>query len=57
MNFGLLFRPESLWVGLHWSPKTRRFCLNIIPMFTIWVSMSDGITPNQGHDIFRTDSV
>lgn len=36
MKSGILFRPESFWMGLHYSKACKRYCLNIIPCFTIW---------------------
>jgi hypothetical protein len=55
-NVGLLLRKESWWIGIHWSPYNRRFCINIFPMLTLWIAFDDGKVPRQGFDIFRTDA-
>lgn len=47
MKKGILFRPGSVWVGVHWSSENRRFCINIIPCVTIWVTLKGGNAP--GH--------
>lgn len=55
IKYGLLFRAESWWIGIHWSPYNKRFCINLIPMVTLWIAKKDGITPEQGFDIYRND--
>lgn len=35
----LLFRPGSLWVGAHWSPNMRQWCINLVPCVTIRVRL------------------
>ncbi|UJM85293.1 hypothetical protein [Rhodanobacter denitrificans] len=45
MKKGLLFRPGSLWIGVHWSRHNRRFCINLIPCVTIWITLAGGNTP------------
>lgn len=57
MKFGLLFRAESWWIGVHYSSYNKRFCINPMPMFTIWIAAKDGRVPEQGFDIFRNDKV
>lgn len=42
---GLLFRPGSCWIGVHWSRYNRRFCINVVPFVTFWVTLPGGITP------------
>lgn len=53
MKYGILFRLSSLWIGVHYSPKNRRFCINLIPMVTLWITLKGGIEPELGHDIWR----
>ena len=36
-NVSLIFRLGSLWVGAHWSPGMRQWCINIIPCVTLRV--------------------
>lgn len=42
-RFGILFRKESFWIGLHYSKACKRFCLNLIPCITIWFIKKDGL--------------
>lgn len=44
-RIGLVFRPCSLWVGVHYSGNTRRFCINLIPCVTLWITRPGGDTP------------
>lgn len=44
-QFGLIFRLESLWVGIHWSKTNRRLCVNLIPCLTFYVTLAGGDTP------------
>ena len=46
MKIGLLIRKGSLWIGAHWSPYNRRWCINLLPCLTIWVVMSGGNVPD-----------
>lgn len=45
MKAGVLFRLGSAWVGVHWSAYNRRFCINLVPFVTLWVTLPGGITP------------
>jgi hypothetical protein len=45
MNWGIIIRPKSFWVGLHYSDYCRRFCLNIIPGVTLWWTREGGHAP------------
>lgn len=42
---GLLVRRGSLWVGVHYSPNTRRYCINPIPCVTLWITLPGGDIP------------
>lgn len=42
-------------MGAHWSPYNRRLCVNLVPFITVWVTARDGITPNKGTNIYRSD--
>lgn len=44
-QWGVLFRWSSLWVGAHWSPHNRRWCVNLLPCVTLWVALKGGKTP------------
>lgn len=36
IKWGIIVRRESFWIGCHYSNYNKRYCLNIIPCFTIW---------------------
>lgn len=42
---GILVRRGSLWIGAHWSPGNRRWCINLIPCVTFWITLPGGNTP------------
>ena len=45
MKCGMLFRWGSLWIGAHYSPQNRRWCINVVPWVTFWVALKGGRTP------------
>lgn len=45
MKAGILLRAGSAWVGVHYSPHNRRFCINLIPFVTIWITREGGTPP------------
>ena len=45
MKWGVKFQPGALWIGAHFSPYNRRWCINFIPMVTLWVCLRGGKTP------------
>lgn len=57
VKWGILFRLGSWWVGSHWSEHNRRLCVNLVPMFTLWITRQGGETPDVGYgfDIYRND--
>ena len=46
-RFGLLFNLPSLWVGVHYSQYNRRYCINLIPTITLWLSLPGGKVPEK----------
>ena len=38
-NITLLFRPGSLWIGTHWSPYNRQWCVNLLPCITVRIKL------------------
>lgn len=44
-SWGVLFRLSSLWIGVHYSPYNRRFCINLIPCVTLWITKAGGYRP------------
>lgn len=47
MKIGIVFQSGAWWLGVHYSDYNRRFCINIIPCYTIWISKPQGITPHK----------
>lgn len=45
-RLGLLFRLSSLWVGAHYSEYNRRWCINLLPCVTVWVTLKGGRVPS-----------
>lgn len=45
MKAGVLFRWGSVWVGAHYSAANRRWCINLLPFVTIWVTLPNGTVP------------
>lgn len=45
VKVGILFRLGSLWMGAHWSPHNRRWCINLVPCVTLWITLEGGKTP------------
>lgn len=37
VRWGVLFRLESNWIGVHHSKYHGRTCINLLPCITIWV--------------------
>lgn len=46
MRCGLLFRWQSFWLGVHYSPANRRFCINVVPCVTFWITLAGGFCPD-----------
>ena len=44
---GILFQPGAWWIGVHKSDTKKRLCINIIPLFTIWVLLPGGRPPSK----------
>lgn len=42
---GVLFRLSSVWIGVHYSPYNKRYCINLIPCVTLWITKPGGIRP------------
>ncbi|AHB12113.1 hypothetical protein Paz_16 [Xylella phage Paz] len=41
----LLFNARRLWVGVHYSPANRRWCVNLLPGVTICITKAGGVEP------------
>lgn len=44
-KFGWLVRKGSTWIGVHYSEYNKRWCINLIPCVTFWVTQPGGKTP------------
>jgi hypothetical protein len=42
---GWLVRFASFWVGVHYSSFDRRFCINLLPCVTFWITLPGGHLP------------
>lgn len=49
MKWGVLCRWQSCWVGAHYSPYNRRWCINLVPFVTVWVCAKGGVVPGDNH--------
>ena len=47
MRFGFKFQLGAVWLGVHYSPYNKRFCINFIPCLTVWVCLPGGKTPEE----------
>ena len=43
---GLKLQKGGLWVGAHYSPNNRRWCINLIPCVTVWIALKGGRVPD-----------
>jgi hypothetical protein len=50
---GIIFRLASLWIGIHWSAKNRRLCINFIPCVTFYLTLAGGDLPNMADYPYR----
>lgn len=44
-RWGVLVRPGSAWIGVHWSGPHKRLCVNLVPFVTVWITAPGGDTP------------
>ena len=47
VKFGAMFRLKSFWIGIHYSDYCKRFCINFVPCFTVWIVLKDGQIPRR----------
>ncbi|WP_157045829.1 hypothetical protein [Polaromonas sp. JS666] len=43
----MLINPGALWIGAHWSPFNRRWCINLVPFVTLWIALKGGKEPDR----------
>lgn len=46
MKIGILIRLASFWIGIHYSIKCKRLCINLLPCITIWITFKGGYKPD-----------
>lgn len=46
-SLGVLLNPHALWIGAHYSPANRRWCINILPGATVWLTLPGGKAPDK----------
>lgn len=49
MKLGILYKFGSFWIGIHYSKYNKRYCVNIIPCVTIWITKKGGKTPHKAY--------
>lgn len=47
MRIKFLFQPRAWWLGVHYSEYCKRFCINLLPMFTVCVVLDGGLLPDE----------
>lgn len=47
MKFGTIFNPAAWWIGAHYSPFNRRWCINLLPCVTLWIALRGGKQPDR----------
>jgi hypothetical protein len=45
MSIGIILQKGALWIGVHYSPTEKRYCINLIPGVTIWIATAEGRGP------------
>ena len=45
-RFGFIFRIGSAWIGVHYSYKEKRICINLLPCLTFWFIFEGGEPPH-----------
>jgi hypothetical protein len=45
VTIGILFRLTAAWIGVHYSKRERRTCINPVPFVTIWIATKGGRRP------------
>lgn len=44
-KFGWLFNKGSAWMGVHYSQHNKRWCINLLPCLTVWITKPGGKAP------------
>ncbi|MBP8150223.1 MAG: hypothetical protein KAY21_10940 [Limnohabitans sp.] len=46
-EMGIFFNRSALWIGAHYSPANRRWCINVVPCTTFWLTLPSGNVPER----------
>ncbi len=46
-RYGWLFNKSAFWLGVHYSPYNRRYCINLVPCITFWFTLKCGKAPKR----------
>ena len=47
MRAGWHINGGAVWIGAHWSPHNRRWCINLLPCITLWIALPGGQVPDR----------
>ena len=42
---GMLYNKHALWIGVHYSPANKRWCINVLSCLTVWFTKRGGDAP------------
>jgi len=45
-RWGIIARLGSFWVGVHYSKRNKRWCVNPVPCITFWLAAPGGHVPD-----------
>tara|TARA_Y100001956_G_scaffold82213_2_gene102172 strand:+ start:2974 stop:3147 length:174 start_codon:yes stop_codon:yes gene_type:complete len=57
MKIGVLVNKGSMWIGCHYSDYTKRYCINLIPCVTVWVTKKGGQVPHNAKMYWDCDKL
>lgn len=57
MKIGILFNLGSAWIGCHYSDYTKRYCINLVPCVTVWVTKKGGQVPQSAKRYWDCDKL
>ncbi|MDB5802295.1 MAG: hypothetical protein JWL63_3234 [Rhodocyclales bacterium] len=46
-RIGILLQFGAVWLGAHYSPVDRRWCINLVPCLTVWITLRGGRPPRR----------
>lgn len=45
LTWGVKLQSSAWWIGAHYSKHNLRWCINLIPCVTVWITKPGGKTP------------